>query len=309
MNTDDAIAALARISTSGTAQKTSPEELLALTRGGRRVRRFVSQSAGAEAPTQALMIGCGPTGSALLKAWSKNPAFSFTVISPSGAINAPGIVRRGHGAEDVRDESFQLLVLAVKAHELEDALRTYGPLLVPGALVLSTTPGVTCQALKRLGAGNAVRMAPNLAVSIGKGVTGLYAPRALNNRQEALLSDLLSSTGEVKRVDSEDQLDRLTAIAGNGPGYAFEIARCWVEAAESLGFDAADARRLVLKTLDGSVHLAMKQNKALRQLRKEAVNTNGAAAAGLAKLNPDERLENAFSATLHASYERAMELR
>ena len=107
----------------------------------------------------------------------------------------------------------------------------------------------------------------------------------------------------------EDELDRVTAVAGSGPGYAFEIARCWIEAAIKLGFSPETARELVLNTLGGSIELAMTSEQSAEALRNSVTSKNGTTEAGLKALTEDSKLEELFESTVKAAYQRAVELR
>jgi pyrroline-5-carboxylate reductase len=110
-------------------------------------------------------------------------------------------------------------------------------------------------------------------------------------------------------VDSEDGLDRVTAIAGSGPGYVFELARTYVQAATALGFSEDQARSLVLGTLAGTIEMAQSSNRSLATLRDNVTSKNGTTEAGLKALNGDNALTDLMSAAVHAAYARATEMR
>jgi pyrroline-5-carboxylate reductase len=150
---------------------------------------------------------------------------------------------------------------------------------------------------------------PNLPVSLGKGVSGLFADEQVSGKHRKLTEALMQATGHLIWVASEDELDRVTAIAGSGPGYAFEIARSWAQAGEDLGFSRSEARELVLRTLEGAVDLALASEAPLDGLREQVTSKNGTTQAGLTALNGTSQLDGLLSATVHAAYERAIELR
>jgi pyrroline-5-carboxylate reductase len=104
-------------------------------------------------------------------------------------------------------------------------------------------------------------------------------------------------------------LDRLTAVAGSGPGYVFEMLRAYVEAAEALGFSEEDARNLVLGTVRGALELALESDQSLEDLRKSVTSKGGTTAAGLDALNGADEFSTLIRETLEAAYQRAVELR
>ena len=111
-------------------------------------------------------------------------------------------------------------------------------------------------------------------------------------------------------VVDEDQLDRVTAVAGSGPGYVFELARAYVAAAEGIGFSHEQARALVLGTLEGTIAMAIAEDdKSLEDLRNSVTSKGGTTAAGLDALNGDGAVSRKFEQTLEAAYKRAVELR
>jgi pyrroline-5-carboxylate reductase len=88
----------------------------------------------------------------------------------------------------------------------------------------------------------------------------------------------------------------------------FEIARCYVEAAEALGFSPAQARALVLGMMAGAVAMARAQPVSLPDLRTSVTSENGTTEAGLAALNGDGGVSRHISGAVNAAYHRAMEM-
>ena len=107
----------------------------------------------------------------------------------------------------------------------------------------------------------------------------------------------------------EEDLDKVTAVAGSGTGYAFEIIRCWIQAAESIGLSADTSREVVLATIGGAVDLASVKSNSIEHLRNSVTSPNGTTAAGLAELRKDESMEKLMKATVEAALTRAIELR
>jgi pyrroline-5-carboxylate reductase len=259
---------------------------------------------------EVLMIGCGRMGSALLSQWQRSPAFRFTTISPSGTRDLGADIRQRRGATELAGQRFDIIVIAVKPQMIAEVLPEYLPHLAPGGVFVSIAAGFSCRSLASICDNQAVvRVMPNLPVALGKGVSGLYADKTVADEHRKLVERLMQATGHLIWVDSEDELDRVTAVAGSGPGNAFEIARCWAEAGESLGFSPAQSRDLVLKTLEGAVDLALASDSALGDLRERVTSKNGTTQAGLFALNGDAQLDGLLRDTVKAAYERAVELR
>lgn len=259
--------------------------------------------------TEVLMIGCGNMGGALLARWLEQPGYRFTVVSPSGRPmpNGVDVVR---GADAVSGRTFDLVVLAVKPQLIDDIAPDYKDSIGEHGGFLSIAAGYSSASLEALlGQRPLLRVMPNMPVRIGRGVSALFANRHAGPEHRAAAERLMAATGELFWVDSEDQLDRVTAMAGSGPGYVFEIARCWAQAGQALGFPDEVARTMVLQTLAGAVELALDSDASLDELRDGVTSRNGTTEAGLSTLNGDAGLDHRLRRTVEAAYARAVELR
>jgi pyrroline-5-carboxylate reductase len=259
--------------------------------------------------TRVLMVGCGKMGSALLTRWLGQPNFTFTVVSPSGRLMPKG-VNMVRSAKALVDTRFDLIVIAVKPQMIAEILPVYTDLLAYNGCYLSIAAGFSTNSIEELvGKASLIRIMPNLPVQIGKGVSSLYANKYATLQQRILVEALMTTTGQLVWTKTEDDIDRLTAIAGSGPGYVFEIARCWINAGQTLGFSEGISREMVLRTLVGSAELALSSQASLDELREGVTSKNGTTAAGLCALNQDANLDDLLQKTIDAAYARALELR
>lgn len=257
-------------------------------------------------------------GSALLTQWCAVaerdfPDHSFLVIDPAADIDAAGASERltfVSEAPPVEESAFDMVIVAVKPQIVDAVLPAYADRLAPGGFVASVAAGCSIARLRSLiGDVPVIRVMPNLPASIGAGVSGLCADPSATQEQRDAMEALMRAAGTVLWVEDEDKLDRFTAIAGSGPGYVFEIARTYAEAAQALGFDAEEARLLVLGTMAGTIAMAESSGQDLGDLRSSVTSKNGTTAAGLDALNGDGGLGERMQATLDAAYRRAIELR
>jgi pyrroline-5-carboxylate reductase len=258
---------------------------------------------------QILMLGCGNMGSALLKRWASVEDAQFTVVDPISDFVHPR-VEMHTSIEQLGERKFNLVIVAVKPQLVADVLPRSFDYLRPEAEIVSIAAGLSVTSLSELAYGRSiVRIMPNMPASLGKGVSGLLATDDVRPETLLMVDRLMKTTGDVVRVDTEDALDRVTAIAGSGPGYVFEIARSYVEAAKALGFEDEVARKLVLGTLSGAIEMALQSEHDLADLRNSVTSKAGTTEAGLRALNDNDQLSNLLSATMRAAYSRAIELR
>ncbi|MEH6791818.1 pyrroline-5-carboxylate reductase family protein [Parasphingorhabdus sp.] len=256
-----------------------------------------------------LLLGCGNMGGALLKAWAEQTDHEFTVADPAKP-DLPEHVTQVDSVDELDGAMFDCLIVALKPQLIDTVLPDYLPVLAPDGVISSIAAGYSASRLAAHAAGRSViRIMPNLPAFISKGVSGLYAHGDVPEAATGLIEQLALCSGEIVWVDSEDMLDRLTAVAGSGPGYVFEMLRAYIEAAEALGFSAEDARTLVLGTVQGTLEMARQSDRSLEDLRNSVTSKGGTTAAGLNALNGSGVYSDLIRDTLQAAYERAVELR
>lgn len=259
--------------------------------------------------TQALMIGCGKMGGALLRQWVRTEDIAFTIVDPA-EHDMPAGVASHTDRETLGARRFDIIIVAIKPQLVGAILPGYIKHLLPGGAVISMAAGCSAARLSSaLGTESIIRVMPNLPAFIGRGVAGIYATDAVTVQQKRLAEEMMSLAGSCVWVDTEDGIDRITAVAGSGPGYIFEFARTYVEAAQALGFSHSQARDLVLGTIAGTIQMARESNDTLETLRNNVTSKNGTTDAGLKALNADGVLSDKLKLTVDAAYQRAAELR
>ena len=145
-----------------------------------------------------------------------------------------------------------------------------------------------------------VRVMPNIPAQVGEGMNVYYAEPGVTPVQLAAVEALLKASGEAMAVRSEDAIDAATAVSGSGPAYVFYMAEHWMKQAESLGFTAEEAARLVQQTLLGATVLWKEVKLPVATLRQQVTSKGGTTAAAL------ESFENrAVGASLREGIEKA----
>ncbi|WP_255347511.1 pyrroline-5-carboxylate reductase [Erythrobacter sp. SD-21] len=255
------------------------------------------------------MVGCGKMGSALLSQWVRGPE-AITVVDPM-ASDLPEKVTLMRDGSEIAGHSFDCIVAAVKPQMFDDVMPSYSDNLADDGYIISIAAGYSAARLSQLMGGKpVVRVMPNLPAAVGRGVSGIVAGPHATDAHMTHAVEFMERAGKVVTVDSEEKLDRVTAVAGSGPGYVFEIARAYAEAAMAQGFSEEEAREMVLGTIGGAIAMASEPGApSLEELRNSVTSKGGTTAAGLNALNGDNGLTDRMHATLQACYDRAVELR
>jgi len=169
----------------------------------------------------------------------------------------------------------ECIVLATKPQQLRELSLQLAPLL-NGQLIISIAAGVRAHDLIRwLGTENVVRAMPNTPSLIRCGITGLYASPAVSAAHRHDAQSIMSAVGNTLWLDTETMMDAVTAVSGSGPAYVFYFIEAMQQAAQELGFNQQDARRLVLDTFIGATKLAENSTEDVSLLRARVTSKNG----------------------------------
>lgn len=254
-----------------------------------------------------VLVGCGRMGGAMLRGWlarGLEPG-AVTVIDPRLAPEW-----QGKGLRINADLPFDpaVLVLAVKPQMMADALG--GVPTLPGTLVLSVAAGTTIATFERAFPGAPiVRVMPNTPAAIGQGISALIGNARATPAHLDLAETLMAAVGRVVRLDSEDQMDAVTALSGSGPAYVFHLIETMARAGEAQGLPAALSLELARATVAGAGALAVSADEDPAILRENVTSPGGTTAAGLRVLmDPDTGLPPLMARTIAAATERGREL-
>lgn len=181
-----------------------------------------------------------------------------------------------------------VLVLAVKPQQMREALAPVAGRLTR-QLVVSIAAGLRLADLSRWLGGytTLVRAMPNTPALIGLGVTGLYADESVSDVGREAVSRVMQAVGSSVWLQSETQMDAVTAISGSGPAYVFHFIEALQSAGEALGLTAETARALALETFLGAATLAVRSEESPAVLRERVTSKGGTTEAALRSMAAD----------------------
>jgi pyrroline-5-carboxylate reductase len=175
-------------------------------------------------------------------------------------------------------------------------------------LVLSIAAGTPLSAFEAaFGPGTPViRAMPNTPAAVGRGITAIIGNAQATPSHMALAESLLSAVGEVVRLDSEAQMNAVTAVSGSGPAYVFHLIEALAAAGEAEGLSADLSLRLARATVAGAGALAQETGTDPAQLRRDVTSPNGTTQAGLEVLMAE--MPDLIRRTVRAAAARSEEL-
>ena len=205
--------------------------------------------------TQIAFIGGGNMATSIIGGLIREDAVSPDLIH----VSDPGAEQRERLTRDfgiVTHESnldaissATVVILAVKPQmmkavlePLQATLNTRQPLLI------SVAAGISLPTLKEWsGCTAVVRAMPNTPALTGFGATGLFASEEVSLDQRNLTDTLLGATGLAMWVQTEAEIDAVTALSGSGPAYYFLLMESMIDAGIKLGLSEETTQRGVAR--------------------------------------------------------------
>lgn len=259
-----------------------------------------------------LFVGGGNMASSLIAGMLSGgrSAAELRVLDPNEDQRRELLARydvEGAAPSELAQASAKVVVWAVKPQHLKMAAQQAGPGL-RSSLHVSIAAGVSAATLSRwLNAPRVVRAMPNSAAAVGKGCTGMFALDAVSTDDRALAQEILAATGSLFWLESDLQVDAITAVSGSGPAYVFQFLESLQSAASGLGFSEDVARELALRTVEGAVAQAHASGDSFGALRQRVTSDKGTTAAALTVLN-ERSVAQAYELAVQAAFQRAQEI-
>lgn len=237
------------------------------------------------------------------------PATRITVSDPVEKVRSLLAEKEVNVTDDniaaIKDAD--IVLFAVKPQVLASVLKPLQGLLA-GKLVISIVAGAEIATLSALlGTDRIVRVMPNTPALVQTGAHGLFANEEVGNDDRELASQVLASTGLTIWVNSEAQIDAVTAVSGSGPAYFFYMMESMIRAGKNLGLDEKVATALTLQTALGAAQMAITSSNTPAELRKNVTSPNGTTQAALEVFDRAQISQN-IQAALAAAQKRSQEL-
>jgi pyrroline-5-carboxylate reductase len=260
-------------------------------------------------------IGAGNMALSLIKGLiaSGYPKSAIIATDPSAEkrqtiAQTIGIACLADNSEAVQQAD--VVVLAVKPQQLnlvcQDILEA---VVAKQPLIISVAAGIRSNDINHwLGGQQAiVRTMPNTPAMIQSGATGLFANPQVTEQQKTLAENIMRSVGVAVWVNSDDDLDIVTAVSGSGPAYYFLFMEAMQTAAEQMGLSAQTAQLLTVQTAFGAAKMALESADDCQTLRKKVTSPNGTTEKAIQSFEADQ-IESIVLKAMQAAKQRAKTL-
>lgn len=204
----------------------------------------------------------------------------------------------------------EVVVLAVKPQILKPVAESLAATVQDKQpLIVSIAAGILSTSMDRWFGGNTaiVRCMPNTPALVQTGASGLFANSQVSEEQKQQAETILKATGITLWVETEGQLDAVTAVSGSGPAYYFLVMESMIEAGKKLGLSEEVATQLTLQTALGAAKMASSSDVDPAELRRRVTSPNGTTEQAIKRFI-DGGLPALFDEALIACNDRSVEL-
>ena len=220
----------------------------------------------------------------------------------------PGIVLSADNNEVVAAAG--CVVLAVKPQILREVCRGLRETVQrERPLIVSLAAGTHGTDIDTwLGGGlSVVRAMPNQPALLRLGVSGVYVNDQTSAEERDRATEIIGAVGSVVYVDSEADIDAVTAVSGSGPAYFYLLIDILINTAIELGITEETAQILAIETARGAAALADSESESMDTLIARVRSPGGTAAAALDSLEK-AKVRDIFSTAITVARDRAAEL-
>ena len=203
-----------------------------------------------------------------------------------------------------------VVILSVKPDVVASVAATIAPAIVDDPpLLISVAAGVTTGSLSAWLGGDVpvIRCMPNTPAKVQMGATGMFAKPRVSDEQKKLAEEILGAVGICVWLETDDQLDAVTALSGSGPAYFFYIMELIEAAGIQLGLDPQICRRLVEQTALGAATMVVESSADPADLRRQVTSKGGTTEAAIARLQ-NGGLAAIVGSAINAAHRRSIEL-
>ena len=244
----------------------------------------------------------------------KYPAQDLLIAEPAIeqraalARDLPGVVIEESNDDVARRAG--IVVLAVKPQVMRKVCEGLAATVQKARpLIVSVAAGIRSVDIDAwLGGGLAiVRVMPNQPALLRLGASGLFANERTTDEQKKRAMGILSAVGHVVSVDSDADIDSVTAISGTGPAYFYLLIDMMIKSAQKFGLDPQAARILTIETAKGAAAIADAEDETMQSLIDRVRSPGGTTTAAFESLEADH-VRDIFARAFKAARERAVAL-
>ena len=171
--------------------------------------------------------------------------------------------------------NMEIIILSVKPQDIDNILLMIKQNIIKkDVFLLSVAAGITIKYIheklnKIIKINNIIRMMPNTACSINKGVIAFYKNEnlSLNINIKTIINNIFNNLGTIIWLKKENELHLITALSGSGIAYFYYFINLINDVSLNLGLDKKYSKEIVISVASGAVNMLIKnENKSINEL-------------------------------------------
>ncbi len=203
-----------------------------------------------------------------------------------------------------------VIVLAVKPQVVREACESIRTCAInQDTVVVTIAAGITTAFIKEQLQENCkiIRCMPNTPALVGWGASGLFTNSKMDDEEKNIVDSIFAAVGATFWMDTEEDIDIVTALSGSGPAYFFFFMECLVDTACQLGLSKETAMALTKQTAAGAGHMVLEENIDIGDLRS-AVTSPGGTTEKAIEVLLESGFRESITLALKAAHSRALQL-
>lgn len=245
------------------------------------------------------IIGYGNMGKAIAHGLLEKKIIKKTslIISNSSSENKEAVIKS------------QIIILCVKPQDMISVIAGITDITIIDKLFISIAAGISITTIQNyLGsASKIIRVMPNLCTRVGESMSCWIKNKQVTLHDTIIVKAILGAFGRQLEMKNENDLNKVTAISGSGPGYFFYFIEAFIEASRSLGLDDETSKLLVMQTLKGSLLTLFQTETNVEELRKQVTSKGGTTESAISVFEKRE-FKQIFYKAVQSAYNRCIEL-
>ena len=259
------------------------------------------------------LVGAGKMGEALIKGLLSSGR-TLPIIACDRDRERLGYIASTYGvkvypkASDIAEKA-DVIILAVKPQDVEEALEGMKEALTEDKLLVSIAAGVTIDHISYhlLHPCSVVRVMPNTPALVMEGVSAICPAKGTPPERVEEVVRIFSVLGKTVMVEREELMDAVTGLSGSGPAFVFLFLEALTDGGVKMGLKRETARLLALQTVLGASKLALETGKHFAELRDMVTSPGGTTIAGLS-LMEEKGLRGIVMGAVEKATRRSIEL-
>lgn len=260
------------------------------------------------------IIGAGKIGEAILAGAFAKGLYSAgeVILSVHTEAHRKDLETR-YGVKATLDnrevaKNADLIVLSVKPKSVVEIMASIAEVLPANSLIISTAAGVPLDVIESRVRGSlaVIRAMPNMAVSVGEGMTVLSPGKNVSEAQVELAKGLFGVVGSVLVLE-EAHMDAVTGLSGSGPAYIYIVIESLADGGVKMGLPRHVATQLAAQTVLGAAKTVLESGEHPAKLKDQVTTPAGVTIDGLLELEEGGLRVTLIKAVVKAT-ERARQL-